>query len=204
MDTFDFPHFPIWISDTWFCEGTNGKVCGLRKMGEMGLDNMGISSHFSPGFLSITPPVFRHFSATCRGCSYDFYCDLMRIPISPHFLPFAPIFPQFFIFHIFPRRLRGLGDLGFGYLGALSLNAKSLTQFSLRASSLKRFSLHNRDAACPRSWRACPSSWACLCPCPCPCPSTRPCPGCCPCPCLCQHPCPSPGPAPCPCTRRHL
>ena len=40
-------------------------------------------------------------------------------PIPPHSPPFSPIIPHFSIFPISPRRLPGLGDFGFGYVGAL-------------------------------------------------------------------------------------
>ena len=72
---------------------------------------MGISSHFSLQFFSHShppPPGFRHFSATCRGCSCFVFSDIMIISHPPPHFP--PSFP------IFPRHLRGLGDFGFGYL----------------------------------------------------------------------------------------
>ena len=99
-----------------------GRSAASGKMGKMGLENMGISSHFSLVSSHYPPPpVFRHFSATGSGCSYNFESDFVMNPHSPppHFPPVPPIFPHFFIFPIFPGRLWGLGDFGFGYLGAL-------------------------------------------------------------------------------------
>ena len=94
-----------------------GRSAASGKMGEMGLGNMGISSHFSLLFLPL-PPVFRHFSAKCRGRSCNFHRDLMTTPpLSPHFPAIPPIFPRFSIFPFFPRRLVVLGNFGFGYEG---------------------------------------------------------------------------------------
>ena len=95
-----------------------GRSAASGNIGKMGLGNMDVSSHFVPVFLPL-PPVSRHFPATCRGCSYNFYRDLMMNPDIPPFPPIAPHLPHFSIFPIFPRRLRGLGDFGFGYLRAL-------------------------------------------------------------------------------------
>ena len=57
---------------------------------------MGISSHLLAFFSHYAPPpIFRHFCATCRGCTYNFHCDLMMIP---HFSPIFPHFPRSFPF----------------------------------------------------------------------------------------------------------
>ena len=99
---------------------------GLRPPGKWGI---WVSRRICFPFFSHCPPVFRHFSATCTDWSYNFYGDLMMIPppfFYPHFTPFPLIFPHFPSFPpIFPRRRRGLGDFGFGCLGALKTAPKN-------------------------------------------------------------------------------
>ena len=53
-----FPIFPSGYRILSFVKGTNAKVCSLRKNGESGMGNMGISSHFSPIFPQFPPPPF--------------------------------------------------------------------------------------------------------------------------------------------------
>ena len=113
-DTFDFPHFPIRMPGTEFCKGNIWG--GLRPPGKWGKWDWGtwVSRRIFLPFFPITPPPpFRHFSATCRGCSYDFYSDLV---MNPYPLQSPPIFPEFSIFPT--RRLWVLRDFEFGCLGA--------------------------------------------------------------------------------------
>ena len=110
-----------------FVKGTNAKVCSLRKMGKMGLGNMGASSHFSPVFLPLPPLSFAIFLPLVDVV----HAISILIPISPpssprfiasppHYPHSPPSFPIFPSLPIFPRRLWGIGDFGFGYKGALA------------------------------------------------------------------------------------
>ena len=99
---------------------------------------MGISDHFSP-----PPPIFCHFPATCSGCSYNFYHDLMMIPHPP---PFPAS-----VFH-FPRVFGGFGTSGFGYLGALHdmLSLPPPPPFALSSASVP---LRRASALAPLGFR---------------------------------------------------
>ena len=122
MGTFDLPQFSIRIQTLSFVKETDGQVCGLRENGETGIGEhwciVAFFSHFSP----ITPPVFRQFSATCRGYSYLFSCDLMMIPFPP-LPPFPPHFPPFPHVSMFVILQGVFGDSG--YPGALQNGLKA-------------------------------------------------------------------------------
>ena len=49
----------------------DGKVCGLHKKGENGIGEYGYLVAFSSIFFPL-PPISRHFSAICKGCSMQF------------------------------------------------------------------------------------------------------------------------------------
>ena len=72
-----------------------------------------ISPHFPP----IPPPIPPHFPPIPPPHFPPF--PPHPPPFSPIPPPFPPVFPHFSIFPIFPRRLRGLRDFGFGYPLAL-------------------------------------------------------------------------------------
>ena len=74
-----------------------GRSAASGKIGEMDWGTW--VSHYLVAFFfrfpPVNPPVFRHFSATCRGCSYNCESDLMMNPRFSHFPPFCPISPHF-------------------------------------------------------------------------------------------------------------
>ena len=83
----------------------------MEKWGEWGPCRI-FSPFFSyyPPFFTIFLPLVEVFNTISIVIFDSSYCPR----ISPHFPPIPPIFP------IFPRRLWGLGDFGFGCLGALA------------------------------------------------------------------------------------
>ena len=107
---------PIFLSGgrvLGFVKERNGTVCGVRTNRDDGIGEHGYLVAFFSRFSPIAPPIFRHFPATCRARSYNFYRDLLT---NPHFPPFS-------IFLVVPRRPWGLGDFGFGYPAAVGLVA---------------------------------------------------------------------------------
>ena len=79
MDTFGLPPFSIWIPDTYFVKGTNGKICGKWDWGTWVSRCI-----FLPRF-SHYPPHFPHFPPF--------------LPISPNPPPSFPISPSFHLSH---------------------------------------------------------------------------------------------------------
>ena len=151
---FRFP--PLFHSHTGYLalrRDLMGRSAASGKRGGNGIGEHGHLVGFFSLFSPSIPPVFRHFSDTCRVCSYNCYSDLMvsphfppifpfppiSPPFPPHFPPFPPIsppFPPHFppISPFFQRRLRGLGDFGFGYRGALLVEPWGFLTTGLRGA----------------------------------------------------------------------
>ena len=117
------PIYPSGHPILSFCRGNQCE--GLRPLEIWGKWDSGtwLSRRFSLLFSLILLP---NFSATCRGCSYHFYHDLMMNPHPPNFPPTSPSSPQLPpvpplspLFPMLPRRFGGLGVFRVGYQGAL-------------------------------------------------------------------------------------
>ena len=85
------PIFPPGCRTLRSAEGTDGKVCDLRKSGGNGIGEHGYLVAFFSRFSPIIPPFLCHCSATCGGSSYNFSNDLM---MNPDFPPISPIPPH--------------------------------------------------------------------------------------------------------------